>query len=387
MITKRDVKAGWVILLRTRTTCVKDTLRWCFRPLILQFGASPDRRWPLRTRFCWALGGAVLLGFVLVLARTTTAGPLDPPGPVGPTMRTLDELIPSWGKTLSATDGCASARFTCVLSDQAVLDHETGLVWDRAPDATLRTWDAAYKFCAQRVLGTRQGWRLPTLPELQSLLDGTALPAGNPITLPSIPTFWSASPSGVAPDEIFAVFFSNGSTDTRSANVALKSWCVRGALVTDGGTVERGDGFGSWSRLLSSSNNQFDACNSQRFRCVMGGVAVLDQETGLVWLRQPYSFTTTWDQRFNCLSETAGGRGGWRIPSVEELGSLHDGFSVAAGHPFGTLGETYWSNTELDGTFAWVFDFVNDGDGVRAKTEPRTNVHSTWCVRGPGLRN
>jgi hypothetical protein len=302
-------------------------------------------------------------------------------------MRTLDELLPSWGKTLPATGGCTSERFSCVLGDAAVLDHETGLVWERAPEATLRTWDAANKFCAQRVLGARQGWRLPTLPELQSLLEGSSLPAGHPITVPSIPTFWSSTPSGVAPDDIFAVFFSNGSSDTRSAGVALKTWCVRGGYPNDGGTVERGDGFGSWSRLLSSSNFVFDPCHSQRFRCVMGGLAVLDQETGLVWLRQPYAFTTIWDQRFNCLSETAGGRGGWRIPSVDELGSLHDGVSVAAGHPFGTLSETYWTNTEFSGTHAWVFDFINDGDGVRAKAEPKGNVYSTWCVRGPGLRN
>lgn len=56
----------------------------------------------------WAFSGALALLAVLALARATTAGPLDPPGPVGSTMRTLDELLPSWGKTLSSSGGCAS---------------------------------------------------------------------------------------------------------------------------------------------------------------------------------------------------------------------------------------------------------------------------------------
>ena len=51
----------------------------------------------LKSRLGWALAGALGIILVLALGRATLAGPLDPPGPVASTMRTIDELLPSWG--------------------------------------------------------------------------------------------------------------------------------------------------------------------------------------------------------------------------------------------------------------------------------------------------
>src|SRR5262245_29501247 len=53
---------------------------------------------------------------------------LDPPGPPAPTMKTLDELQPVWNRVLPDND-----RFQLVMGDVAVLDKETGLVWQRVP--------------------------------------------------------------------------------------------------------------------------------------------------------------------------------------------------------------------------------------------------------------
>lgn len=346
-------------------------------------------------RLGWALAGALSIVVVLSAARAMQAGPLDPPGPVGSTMRSLDELLPSWGKTLSATGGCDSQRFDCVLGDLAVLDRETGLVWDRAPDATNRDWDTAHRFCAARNIGGRQGWRLPSLSEQQSLLDGTALPTGHPFTLPILPSFWTTTPADGAPDEIFAVFFSNGTTQTRMSAQALKAWCVRGSGTGDGSAVERRDDpFGSWSSSLSASGPvAIDSCNSYRFRCVLGGAAVLDNETGLVWQLAPAAATDTWSNALSrCDEAKIGGRMGWRLPTVDELTSLIDpasnagGVTLPAGHPFVLpASPLFWSTNRYGGTSenreGVDFSAAAIGDPVSSLSTAGAPQHY-WCVRG-----
>jgi hypothetical protein len=91
--------------------------------------------------------------------------------------------MPSWDQTLPA-----ATRFV-VLSNfdgKAVLDRETGLVWQRAP-GTDSYWpaDAPYETavnaCLALSIGNRRGWRLPSIQELLSLTaEGANLPAGHP---------------------------------------------------------------------------------------------------------------------------------------------------------------------------------------------------------------
>jgi hypothetical protein len=67
--------------------------------------------------------------------------------------------------------------------------------------------------------------------------------------------------------------------------------------------------------------------NASRFTVLtdFGGAAVRDNETGLVWEQSPETKTQNWSgARFQCTSRTIGGRKGWRLPSVHELGSLVD---------------------------------------------------------------
>jgi hypothetical protein len=50
----------------------------------------------------------------------------------------------------------------------AVLDRETGLVWEQTPDSTAFTWAAALDHCTMLLDGGKLGWRLPTDEELGS---------------------------------------------------------------------------------------------------------------------------------------------------------------------------------------------------------------------------
>jgi hypothetical protein len=123
------------------------------------------------------------------------------------------------------------------------------------------------------------------------------------------------------------------------------------------------------------------------------GVAVRDNETGLVWERPPLPTFHPWDSSAGflvsalaqCTSRTTGGRKGWRLPSVHELASLVDPAnavpSLPTGHPFTNVQSAfYWSATTLadDPSLAWVVSF-NDG---LVSFGNKTLATPAWCVRG-----
>ena len=46
------------------------------------------------------------------------------------------------------------------ITDDVVLDKETGLVWDRSPSTVARNWYTATLNCYSQCKGERKGWRL-----------------------------------------------------------------------------------------------------------------------------------------------------------------------------------------------------------------------------------
>jgi hypothetical protein len=150
--------------------------------------------------------------------------------------------VPSWDQTLRGTK-----RFVLVLpiagfGFQAVLDRETGLVWQRVPtEPRAFDWLSARSFCRFESTGGRQGWRLPSVGELSSLLDlspatiGPGLPSGHPFDLREGSFhFWSASTDDLDATFAYAVAFVGEQADvfpgTRvfPKNFKLRIWCVRG---------------------------------------------------------------------------------------------------------------------------------------------------------------
>jgi hypothetical protein len=142
---------------------------------------------------------------------------------------TMKEPVQTWSAIVPP-----SRRFTLVFDNTAVLDHETGLVWERTPSTTPMLWTASQSACYQLTRAGRRGWRVPTIAELSSLLDmlqAPALPPGHPFVFSGQPgTFWSSTSSIAAPDtQAVAVVFDSGIVGTGSkASTQLKVWCVRG---------------------------------------------------------------------------------------------------------------------------------------------------------------
>jgi len=145
----------------------------------------------------------------------------------------------------------------------------------------------------------------------------------------------------------------------------------------------------TWDKVLPADNN-VDPCNSSRFKCVMGGAAVRDNETGLVWEKEPSPTLQLWpNARGFCATKTVGGRKGWRLSSIEELASLIDpsvpspGPTLPPGHPFlNVQQDAYWAATTDANisTNAWGGDFNNGSVNAFIKTFTLL----VWCVRGDG---
>lgn len=121
-----------------------------------------------------------------------------------------------------------------------------------------------------------------------------------------------------------------------------------------------------------------------------GGTAALDKETGLVWQLDPSTNNAdTWDGALaGCRGLDLGGRGGWRLPSIEELRSLADvtqsGPALSAGHPFSNVvsdvNDFYWTATgdQNDPTAALSVRFIDGGVALNTKAFPQ----HVWCTRG-----
>ena len=127
-----------------------------------------------------------------------------------------------------------------------------------------------------------------------------------------------------------------------------------------------------------------------------GDTAVLDLETGLVWLRSSGDTSlppdgkvdsANWNEaRMFCLQNSFAVAQGWRLPSIVELRSLKDPFTsdpvlLPDGHPFiNVLDADYWSATtdadDLDK--AWMVRFF----GFGPITSSKTSSAFVWCVRG-----
>lgn len=179
----------------------------------------------------WAL--AALLGLTLIAAwaGVISAGSLDPPGPLGSTMKSLDDVPPSWHRTLSATGGCSSERFSCVLGGTAVLDRETGLVWERVPNTNTDVWENSLIACQNNYHGGRMGWRLPTISELMTLSDTsepvTGLPSGHPFTVGSEDYFWSSTPDTTSSTYAMKFDFNVFLASAEQKSQTFRAWCVR----------------------------------------------------------------------------------------------------------------------------------------------------------------
>lgn len=133
---------------------------------------------------------------------------------------------PSWDQQLPPAQ-----RFIVLTNwgNAAVLDRETGLVWERSPVSGSASWFNAFLTCRGERTGNRRGWRVASEEELASLFEGFyVLPAGHPFQgVPPSSLLWTASSSEENPENAW-VLLTDAGVFPKSKREEAAVWCVRG---------------------------------------------------------------------------------------------------------------------------------------------------------------
>ena len=168
----------------------------------------------------------VMIGALLV-AGCESAEAQGVPGDLSGVNKNRDKALP------------AAQRFVILpaFNNEAVLDKETGLIWERSPQTTSARWIAARRTCIEKNVGGQKGWRLPSLDELTSLVDpsvappGPTLPPGHPFLTVQSTVYWSATRVDEDARGSWAVHFGlGGGTTFINWAHSVPSWCVRGGM-------------------------------------------------------------------------------------------------------------------------------------------------------------
>jgi hypothetical protein len=124
-------------------------------------------------------------------------------------------------------------------NDAAVRDNNTGLVWEKSPQTAAVTWNGARFACINKNVGGQKGWRLPSIPDLASLIDpsvaspGPTLPPGHPFHHIQSAGYWSATTNAEDASDAWFVYFGLGFVDHDSKAHTGHVWCARSSMNAD----------------------------------------------------------------------------------------------------------------------------------------------------------
>ncbi|MBN8509809.1 MAG: DUF1566 domain-containing protein [Burkholderiales bacterium] len=171
-----------------------------------------------------------------VFGAVLTAGPATAFAQLSTAANGPYYATPSWDQKLTTNRFVILANW----NSEAVLDRETGLVWEKKPKDSLADLSFSALSCHLTSTGGRRGWRLPRAEELSSLLQPDAsgmatLPDGHPfeeVRTYSGASYWSATRSLASTSAMWVVSFRNGAGGPSSA-ASHHFWCVRGGQGAD----------------------------------------------------------------------------------------------------------------------------------------------------------
>lgn len=310
----------------------------------------------------------------------------------------------SFDYTKIANDGStlpASAALGTGPKDWACTkDNITGMIWEVKTTSGLRSVDNTYLWPASefpsavnnlRLCGL-SNWRVPTIKELESIVDYGK----------------SSTTIGVAKVVIDTTFFPNTAlgqywSSTRLAGVNDTAWYVDFSYGTSQIYTTLVDNNSNWRvRLVSGSTAPTNNFVNN------GNGTITDNNTSLMWKRDYEMLTTglpvSWDDcisvvkqcdRFSwqdalkrATSDRTGGYSDWRVPNIKELRSLVDESRISPAINLGFFPATifqghFWSSSptsDINGYMNLAWSLASDYGQIDPKTS-RVSKHYVRLVR------
>lgn len=245
-------------------------------------------------------------------------------------------------------------------------------------------------------------WRLPNRRELRSLLSyqtrRPALPAGHPFSGVFLGWYWTSTSAAVDPRYAWYVHLDGARMFYGRKDQDCLVWPVRGASSVLSATGQQAI-YDDNGRELTAPDPVQDGRRESGLawpggRFVVIGETVLDQLTGLEWLRRASlsGEVVSWGEAIDLVAALNGAGSGyeppWRLPNINELESLvdcsHHAPALPATHPFQMVCPVYWSSTtsSFEPSWAWALYLDKGALGVGFKQGRHFHV---WPVRSaPG---
>ena len=259
--------------------------------------------------------------------------------------------LPDTGQTTSYTttpgedaDYNINPPFFINNSNGTITDTVTGLVWQQV-DGGEMTFDKATTYASNLVLGGYSDWRMPSILELNSLLNHDKNnPALNTVyfTATAAQYWWSGQ---------------------KQVNDATKAWCANAGGGIGNHPVSETVSAGGAKKFHVRAVRDISTPSTitTRFIDNKNGTTT-DQLTGLIWQQIPTD-SMTWEQALITAENlVSGGSSLWRMPNIKELQSISEvsiyNPSISKTYFSGISTAFYWSSTSLanQSTKAWYLD-------------------------------
>ena len=239
-----------------------------------------------------------------------------------------------------------------------VADNVSGIDWEDTPHSSIAeiSYNEAKNYCSKLNLDGKDNWRLPIIKEFTQLTD--------------------YSKRGPALDKEFKnATYGLDSVGYWSSTKSTFRWWI--SLLTGNDHFYITDNNKHYVKCVNNINSNWKEANFTR----EDGI-VKDNNSKLFWQDNTTISNKSWIEAINyCESLNLGGYSNWRLPNINELGSIIDHNSNSNLDKIfkQSTSDLYWSSTShaAQTSIAWVINFKYGSNAYKTKDSKL----STRCVR------